>query len=152
MSIIASCDTKFWQVVTLHCCRRGFPIRTSPGITLLDSSPKLNAAWRVLLRRKNPRHPPCTLSSFCIGRLPLARVYHDDSHEIFLFYFIPPLGGMIIFYLVFKVLAPSYTLFNGGPDGIRTRDLCDANAALYQLSYRPLRARSVLYPKSATAG
>ena len=25
----------------------------------------------------------------------------------------------------------------GGPDGIRTRDLRDANAALYQLSYRP---------------
>lgn len=66
---------------------------------------------------------------------------------------------MIIFYLVFKVLAPRYALVNcstcyrpidnivinghfnvnpfGGPDGIRTRDLCDANAALYQLSYRP---------------
>ena len=27
----------------------------------------------------------------------------------------------------------------GGPDGIRTRDLRDANAALYQLSYRPAK-------------
>ena len=29
-------------------------------------------------------------------------------------------------------------MFFGGPVGIRTPDLCNANAALYQLSYRPM--------------
>ncbi len=30
--------------------------------------------------------------------------------------------------------------FCGGPERIRTADLCNANAALYQLSYRPVLA------------
>ncbi len=31
-------------------------------------------------------------------------------------------------------------MFCGGPERIRTADLCNANAALYQLSYRPVFA------------
>ena len=30
------------------------------------------------------------------------------------------------------------SLHHGGPGGIRTLDLCDANAALSQLSYEPI--------------
>ena len=33
---------------------------------------------------------------------------------------------------------PFYGIFDGGPEGNRTLDLCNANAALYQLSYRPM--------------
>ena len=39
--------------------------------------------------------------------------------------------------LVFVLFSSQGTNLSGGPDGIRTRDLRDANAALYQLSYRP---------------
>jgi hypothetical protein len=41
----------------------GFPIRTSPDQRLVDSSPKLFAATRVLHRLLAPRHPPHALSS-----------------------------------------------------------------------------------------
>ncbi len=41
----------------------GFPIRRSQDQSLLDSSPGLIAAYRVLHRLITPRHPPCTLSS-----------------------------------------------------------------------------------------
>ena len=45
----------------------GFPIRTSPGQSLLDSSPRLFAACHVLHRLLAPRHPPSTRSSLdCI--------------------------------------------------------------------------------------
>jgi hypothetical protein len=33
------------------------------------------------------------------------------------------------------------TFFNGGPEGIRTLDLCDANAALSQLSHEPIKLK-----------
>ena len=41
----------------------GFPIRRFLDQSLLDSSPGLIAAYRVLHRLITPRHPPCTLSS-----------------------------------------------------------------------------------------
>ena len=54
-----------------HCCYEfttvylskevGCPIRTSPGQSLLGSSPKLFAACRVLHRFLVPRHPPYAL-------------------------------------------------------------------------------------------
>ncbi len=45
----------------------GFPIRTSSGQSLLDSSPRLFAACHVLLQLLAPRHPPPTLCSLdCI--------------------------------------------------------------------------------------
>jgi hypothetical protein len=37
-----------------------------------------------------------------------------------------------------------YRAIASGPDRIRTGDLSIANAALYQLSYRPLRAKQML--------
>ena len=47
----------------------GFPIRKSPGQSLFSSSPKLIAAYRVLLRLPVPRHPPSALSSLTKKRL-----------------------------------------------------------------------------------
>ena len=46
----------------------GFPIRTLPDQSLLGSSPRLIAAYRVLHRLLVPRHPPCALSSLLIRR------------------------------------------------------------------------------------
>ena len=45
----------------------GFPIRISSDISLVHSSPRLFAVYRVLLRHLAPRHPPYALSSL---RLP----------------------------------------------------------------------------------
>ena len=40
----------------------GFPIRKSPDQSLFDGSPKLIAAFHVLLRLLTPRHPPIALN------------------------------------------------------------------------------------------
>ena len=42
--------------------RQGSPIRKSSGQCLFDSSPKLIAAYHVLLRLLTPRHPPVALN------------------------------------------------------------------------------------------
>ena len=42
----------------------GCPIRKSSDITLVCSSPKLIAAYHVLHRLSDPRHPPCALICF----------------------------------------------------------------------------------------
>ena len=42
----------------------GCPIRKSSDITLVCSSPKLIAAYHVLHRLSEPRHPPYTLNCF----------------------------------------------------------------------------------------
>ena len=39
----------------------GFPIRKSPGQSLLGGSPELIAAFHVLHRLLTPGHPPCAL-------------------------------------------------------------------------------------------
>ena len=41
----------------------GCPIRKSAGQRFLGTSPQLIAAVRVLLRLREPRHPPCALSN-----------------------------------------------------------------------------------------
>ena len=46
-----------------HDSQPGFPIRTSPDHSSVDSSPRLIAASYVLLRLLMPRHPPCALSN-----------------------------------------------------------------------------------------
>ena len=52
----------------------GCPIRTSPDQNLLGGSPKLIAAYYVLLRLLVPRHSPCALSSlFFTVDSPLGR-------------------------------------------------------------------------------
>src|ERR1700743_1479768 len=42
----------------------GCPIRKSSDIMLVCSSPKLIAAYHVLHRLSDPRHPPCALICF----------------------------------------------------------------------------------------
>jgi hypothetical protein len=44
----------------------GFPIRISPVQCLFDSSPRLFAAYHVLLRLLSPRHPPYALNYLTI--------------------------------------------------------------------------------------
>ena len=45
----------------------GCPIRKSPGLCFLSSSPKLIAGIHVLLRLLMPRHPPAALNSLTIN-------------------------------------------------------------------------------------
>src|SRR5688500_6072315 len=52
----------------------GFPIRKSPGHSLLSSSPRLIAAGHVLHRRPMPRHPSCALHSLEIKRIPICQL------------------------------------------------------------------------------
>ena len=42
----------------------GFPIRKSPDQSLIDSSPKLKAAFYFLHRLLMPRHPPNALFNY----------------------------------------------------------------------------------------
>ena len=49
--------------------RPGSPIRRSPDQSLFSDSPKLIAAFRVLLRLSAPRHPPFALFSLTIPYL-----------------------------------------------------------------------------------
>ena len=44
-------------------CPAGLPHSETPGSQPVCGSPRLFAAYRVLLRLSAPRHPPCTLSS-----------------------------------------------------------------------------------------
>lgn len=44
---------------------------------------------------------------------------------------------------IIRSLVDPYRASPGGPDRSRTGDLSIANAALYQLSYRPLRAKQM---------
>ena len=53
--------------LSFECCifnTAGCPIRKSSDITLVCSSPKLIAAYHVLHRLSDPRHPPCALICF----------------------------------------------------------------------------------------
>jgi hypothetical protein len=69
----------------------GFPHSEIPGSKLVDSSPGLIAAYRVLLRLITPRHPPCTLNSlitFVIGLLGrITSVKHAWRFSVNLNYF-----------------------------------------------------------------
>ena len=49
-----------WYIFNIPGC----PIRKSSDITLVCSSPKLIAAYHVLHRLSDPRHPPCALICF----------------------------------------------------------------------------------------
>ena len=43
---------------------KGFPHSEILGLTVVCTSPRLIAAYRVLHRLQEPRHPPCALSNF----------------------------------------------------------------------------------------
>ena len=93
-------------------------------IALFDSSSRLIAVLHVLLRHKDPRHPPYTLS--------ILNDYEDAN---------------MTFYSIFKVQYGSKITFGrnfGGPKESRTPDLHCAKVALYQLSYGPKSSFLVL--------
>ena len=54
-------------------CPAGFPHSDIPGSMDICSSPRLFAAYRVLLRLSVPRHSPCALSSLTNRKRALAR-------------------------------------------------------------------------------
>ena len=59
---------------TLHgYCPCGFPHSEIPGSMDICSSPRLIAAYRVLLRLSVPRHSPCALSSLTNRKQDLSR-------------------------------------------------------------------------------
>ena len=68
----------------------GCPIRKSADIMLVCSSPQLIAAYHVLHRLSEPRHPPCALNCFkkieiVLGRLlPLPNI---KSHSVLQLFF-----------------------------------------------------------------
>ena len=57
---LASRFSSGWYTFSIPGC----PIRKSKDLTLVCSSPWLIAAYHVLLRLSDPRHPPCALISF----------------------------------------------------------------------------------------
>ena len=58
----------------------GFPIRKSPGQSLLGGSPKLIAACHVLHRLLTPGHPPCALVRLTTTqRMKEFRTAHPES-------------------------------------------------------------------------
>ena len=68
----------------------GLPHSDISGSMLVCSSPKLFAAYHVLLRQSMPRHPSCALSSlttkklvkvFCFHRITL-KVYCFSQHKL----------------------------------------------------------------------
>ena len=100
----------------------GFPHSEIRGSKPVDGSPRLIAAFRVLLRLMMPRHPSC-------ARIRLAR--SKTSPLVTLQFSLIPINS------VFKDRT-KWCLVTGGGNRIRTGDFLLAKQALYQLSYAPL--------------
>ena len=67
--------------------RDGFPHSEISGSKRICRSPKLNAAYHVLLRLPMPRHPPCALTSLIKSKLfsptfPFTSRHSDAFDEI----------------------------------------------------------------------
>ncbi len=124
----------------------GFPIRKSPGQSLLGGSPELIAAFHVLHRLLTPGHPPCALVRLTTTqRMKEFRTAHSESivkeqgrscapkpskrKSLFR----PHLPGP-------PSRAPHGACEDGGGERDRTDDLLVANQALSQLSYTPKRS------------
>jgi hypothetical protein len=127
----------------------GFPHSDISGSSLVGSSPKLFAAYYVLLRPLAPRHPPCALSSliafefrrtfaFC----SVFKVHGPWPNSLALRLRRCPSGPRSTSRasrLVKVAIAGNSIAINGcGDEGIRTPDLLRAREALSQLSYVPL--------------
>ena len=67
LSLLRCFSSGGWLPSCDGCCifnTAGCPIRKSSDISLVCSSPKLIAAYHVLHRLSDPRHPPCALICF----------------------------------------------------------------------------------------
>ena len=119
----------------------GFPIRKSPGQSLLGGSPELIAACHVLHRLLTPGHPPCALIRLITTqRMKKFRTHSQNrlSKNPGRVAFRAPISKnrMTIRTMVSTSLAPV-----GGGERDRTDDLLVANQALSQLSYTPGKSR-----------
>ena len=127
----------------------GLPHSEIPGSKRVCRSPRLIAACRVLHRRSAPRHPPFTLSSLAIKYL--RREFTNLVHS-FAFFFA---SCSILLSKTFRAgtrPAPKQRFLRlrrrfpppSGADRDRTDDLRLAKPPLSQLSYSPVRSKSMV--------
>ena len=64
----------------------GWPIRRSRDIMLVCSFPWLIAAYHVLRRLSDPRHPPCALNCFKKFEIVVSYVLHTTNKKTYSFY------------------------------------------------------------------
>src|SRR5659263_317715 len=115
----------------------GFPIRKSPGQSLLGGSPELIAACHVLHRLLTPGHPPCALVRLTTTqRMKEFRTAHSES--------VVKEQERNASRPIQK-LHPCFALRakDGGGERDRTDGLLVANQALSQLSYTPARQPTI---------
>jgi hypothetical protein len=139
----------------------GLPHSEIPGSKPVCGSPRLIAAYHVLLRLSAPRHPPCTLSSltnldqlFTRRILSLLTRFNCQRTRLALESAVssnPKARGHRAFQRIDVTIVDSLCLTKnpatpvdplawrqaGGADRVRTDDLRLARAALSQLSYSP---------------
>jgi hypothetical protein len=126
----------------------GFPIRKSPGQSLLGGSPELIAACHVLHRLLTPGHPPCALVRLTTTqRMKEFRTAHSESvvkeqerDETRPVYRSCRRSN--------RFIGPATPRPEGEEDGGGERDRTDgllvANQALSQLSYTPARHPAIV--------
>jgi hypothetical protein len=68
--------------ITGFSTRLGFPIRRSPDQSLVDGSPRLIAATRVLHRLLAPRHPSRALSSLQTSNFSLSPFWQLEVFDL----------------------------------------------------------------------
>ena len=142
----------------------GFPIRKSPGQSLLGGSPELIAACHVLHRLLTPGHPPCALVRLTTTqRMKEFRTAHSESvvkeHERDVSRpvyrscrrsnrrFGPsPAARTTTLHRSNGLCRVSFALpaKDGGGERDRTDGLLVANQALSQLSYTPVRHPAIV--------
>ena len=115
----------------------GFPIRRSPGQSLLGGSPELIAACHVLHRLLTPGHPPCALIRLITTqRMKKFRTHSQNrlSKSPGRFALRAPIRKHL---MTFRTMVSTSLALVGGGERDRTDDLLVANQALSQLSYTP---------------
>jgi hypothetical protein len=121
----------------------GFPIRKSPGQSLLGGSPELIAACHVLHRLLTPGHPPCALIRLITTqRMKNIRTHSQDR--------LSKSPGRDIARDPIKTIPETLRSMSsaslapvGGGERDRTDDLLVANQALSQLSYTPRKKNRI---------
>ena len=92
-----------WQLMFTDLQSVGFPHSDTPASTVVCTSPGIFAAYHVLRRLQEPRHPPCALSHFhlFVQRQILGNQYFLDHLLLFiqvflndLYYYILPTLSM----------------------------------------------------------
>ena len=84
-----------WYVFNVPGC----PIRKSADVTIVCISPQLIAAYHVLLRLSEPRHPPCALIRFKKFRTRIFNCSLLPDH-----FRKRPTKNLVIFYLVWSII------------------------------------------------